>query len=48
MSDSKNRRVSTYPNHTNYKKIVEEAQKQGISKSQVVNSALKEYFKKTK
>jgi predicted HicB family RNase H-like nuclease len=48
MSDSKNRRVSAYPNHVTHKQITEQAEKQGISKSQVVNSALKEYFKKTK
>ena len=48
MSEDKNkkRRLVAYPSPLNYKKVVERAEKHELSRSKIVNEALKDYFNK--
>ena len=43
---NKKRRLVAYPSPLNYRKVIERADKHELSRSKIVNEALKDYFKK--
>lgn len=48
MSTSKERQVTAYLNHKHYNKVEKDHLEKGISKSKIVNEALREYYDKRK